>query len=340
MPSSRLHQLSGGLLGLALSLYALGFVDFALAATATPPTDPVDAANDQPLSEVTVIGKMDAHTLNRAVDQFVQSHAKPGALSGQVGRWRESICPTVSGLQSAAGKFVSREITDVARSVGAPTPVAGKKCTVNIEVVFTPEPQALLDHIATKYRPLLGYYRRPELKQVITFTHPVQAWYVTGTRALNYLPPIVGFSQPPPCPTCDLTALFGTGLKIDSAASDGTSGLGASGNPESHLTRGLRSEFVHVLIIADSKAVAKYAVRSISDYIALLALTRVTSLDSCSGLSSIVNLFAADCADPPAAITTADTAYLKALYAADLDMNLNIEQGDMHERMLQVISSK
>ena len=161
---------------------------------------------------------------------------------------------------------------------------------------------------------------------------------MTGTRALNYLPPIVGFSQPPPCPTCDLTALFGTGLKIDSAASDGTSGLGASGNPESHLTRGLRSEFMHVLIIVDSNAVARYSLRSLSDYIALLALTRITSPDSCGGLSSIVNLFVADCAEAPMAMTPADTAYLKALYAADLDMNLNIERGDLHERMLQVIS--
>ena len=78
---------------------------------------------------MTVIGKMDAPTLSRAVSQFVQSHAKPGALSGQVGRWRENVCPTVSGLQRAAGEFVSRGITSVARGVGAPTPATGKKCT-------------------------------------------------------------------------------------------------------------------------------------------------------------------------------------------------------------------
>jgi hypothetical protein len=341
MPSIPRHTATSALLGLALGLYAPKFTDAAGATSSTPPAESVDAANDQALSEVTVIGKMDAPTLKRAVGQFVQSHAKPGTLSGQIGRWRENVCPTVSGLQRAAREFVSREITSVARSVGAPTSATGKKCTVNIEVVFTTEPQALLYRIAAKYHPLLGYYRPTELKQVTTFSHPVQAWYVTGTRALDYLPPIVGgpFAQPP-CPTCDLTAVLVTGLKVDSTGSDGTAGLGASGNPESHLTRGLRSEFMHVLIIVDSNAVARHSVRSLSDYIALLALTHVTSLDSCSGLASIVNLFVADCAEAPAAITPADTAYLKALYAADLDMNLNVEQGDMHERMLQVISSR
>jgi hypothetical protein len=331
-----MKKLSTTLLGLALSLYMLGFTDAAWAAQSV---DAADATNGQPQSEVTVIGKLDDKALNRAVNEFVQSHAKPGALIGQVGRWREKVCPGVSGLQRAADEFVARRIVSLAHSVGTPTPVAGKKCDVNVEVVFTREPQALLDHIAKKYRPLLGYYRRAELKQVTTFSHPVQAWYVTGTRALNYLPPITGMS-PPPCPTCDLTALFSTGLKVDSADSDGTSGLGASGNPESHLTRGLRSEFMHVLIIADSNAVARYSVQSISDYVALLALTRIAAPDTCGGLPSIINLFAADCTAPPAAITAADTAYLEALYGANLDMNLNIEQSDMHQRMLKVISSK
>jgi hypothetical protein len=67
---------------------------------------------------------------------------------------------------------------------------------------------------------------------------------------------------------------------------------------------------------------------------------RSASLDTCSELPSILNLFAEDCAAPPAAITASDTAYLKALYGADLDQNLNIEQGDMRERMLHVISNK
>ena len=39
-------------------------------------------------------------------------------------------------------------------------------------------------------------------------------------------------------------------------------------------------------------------------------------------------------------LTLSDTANLKALYAADLDHNLNIEQGEMRERMLPVIANK
>jgi hypothetical protein len=300
-------------------------------------------SNGQLPEEVTVVGKADLPTLKHEIHQFVQSHAKPSTLIGQIGRWREKVCPAVTGLQDFAAEVVSHQIENMARRVGAPTVTSGKKCSVNVEVVFTGEPQALVDHIAaTKYRPLLGYYRGTDLKQVTTFNHPVQAWYMTGTRSIDAAPPIVGLSkgQTGFSKDEDITSIISTGLKIDSAAHDGSLGFGASGNPESYFTKGLRSEFMHVLIIVDSKAVARYSLRSISDYIALLALTRIGSQDTCSGLASILTLFDAGCGQPPGEITGADTAYLKALYGADLDMNLALEQGDIRQQMLQTISSK
>jgi hypothetical protein len=304
------------------------------------PTSRQVASNGQPMDEVMVVGKTDLPTLKREIHQFVQSHAKPSTLIGQIGRWHQKVCPVVTGLQDAAAEVVSHQIESVARSVGAPTVASGKKCSGNVEVVFTGGPQGLVDHIAaTKYRPLLGYYRETELKQVTTFNHPVQAWYMTGTRSFDAGLPIVGLSLGQSGRT-DVTGLFNTGMKIDSAATDGRSGFGQSGNPDSYFTKSLRSEFMHVLIIVDSKAVAKYTLRSISDYIALLALTHIGSQDTCSGLSSILTLFDAGCGQLTAEITSADTAYLKALYGADLDMNLSLEQGDIREQMLQTISRK
>jgi hypothetical protein len=342
---TRRHRLTGVLLGLVLGLQGLALPRITAAAATTPPAEP--GTGSQPLPEVTVSGRrLDARTLNHVIQQFVQSHAKPSALIGQIGRWREDVCPVVSGLQGPYDEFVSRRILSVAQGVGAPARAAGRKCDANIEVVFTPEPQGLLDHIASKYRPLLGYYRVSESKQVTTFSHPVQAWYMTGSRSLDYQPPIVGLDKVATTGSMavDPTAAspFITGLQVDSEQTSGlgSGGLGASGIAGSYLTRGLRSEFVHVLIIVDAKAVARYPLQSVSDYIALLALTRLASLDTCSELPSIVNLFTANCGAPPVAMTAADTAYLQALYGADLDQNLNIEQGDMHDRMLRAISGR
>jgi hypothetical protein len=311
-----------------------------LVTAATPIVDTLP-----PLQEVTVIGKVNDHTLNLQIQEFVQSHARPSALIGQIGRWREAVCPVVSGLQDAADAVVARRITSVALAVGAPRPAPGKKCITNVEVVFTNSPQQLLDHIADKYHALLGFYRTSERKQILTFSHSIQAWYMTGTRSLYFSPP----------PTCSIgcptpqdgmgvaayptaTPPFNTGLEVDSDQTAGGPGsFGVTGGDVNPFTHGLRSEFLHVLVIVDSKAVAKFRLAAISDYVAMLALTRLVFLDDCSGLPSIVNLFAAHCTDVPATITSADIAYLKGLYGADLDKDLKYELRDMHEGMRRVI---
>jgi hypothetical protein len=131
---------------------------------------------------------------------------------------------------------------------------------------------------------------------------------------------------------------FITGLQVDSDQTAGGGGsFGASGDAIDRFAHGIRSEFVHGPVIVDSKAVAKYPLKGISDYVAMLALTRFASLDTCSDLPSIVNLFATNCAAAPAKITTADIAYLKGPDGADLDKNLNAELGDMHEGMRRVM---
>ncbi|HEV2703434.1 MAG TPA: hypothetical protein VGV09_17535 [Steroidobacteraceae bacterium] len=305
-------------------------------------------AHGDPVPEVTVIGKMDPHTLNHVIQQFVQSHDKPSALIGQIGRWRDAVCPAVSGLQGTADGFVASRITNVAHAVGAPGAAPGKPCVTNVEVVFTPSPQQLLDHIAEKYHPLLGFYRVSEHKQTVTFSHPIQAWYRTGTRTVHFDPPpmCVPRCEPPNdgmgkagFPTA--TEPFNNGFEEDSDQSAGGPGsFGVSGGDVSPFTHGLRSEFLHVLIIVDSKAVAKFPLQGIADYVAMLSLTRLASLDDCSDLPSIVNLFATHCAAAPSTLTTADISYLKALYGADLEQNLNLEQYDMHARMLKGISGQ
>ncbi len=103
----------------------------------------------------------------------------------------------------------------------------------------------------------------------------------------------------------------------------------------------LASEFVHVLIIADSTKVDHYPLRAVADYVGLLALTRISQSQGCAPLASITDLLAAGCPPPgPDSLTAADQAYLKGLYAADLYRNLNLERGDMHEQMMRQLEAK
>jgi hypothetical protein len=317
----------------------LGAMLTATLAAAAQPADQSAPQDSHPLQEVQVTAsKLDRHTLKRVAIQFVKSHGAASPVIGQIGRWRADVCPKVTGLNPRADAFVSRRVEQVARRVGAPTRGVGKGCAVNVEIVFTPEPQQLLNHIAKAYPLLLGSSRSAG---DTSFRHAIQSWYLTGTKSAEGLhwalgeAGNVGTTTPPP---------WDLGLVADGAYVDAPDGMryAPRGTASSYFTKGLTSELLHVLVIVDTRKVTGDSLRSISDYIAMLALTRMGSLDGCSELPSIIDLLSSGCNDreKPEALTAADTAYLEALYSADLEANLNIEQGDMRDRMVTAIAGR
>jgi hypothetical protein len=317
-----------------------------LAAEAQP-TDPSAPQDSQSPPEVQVTAsKLDQRTLERVTSQFAKSHGAANAAVHQIGRWRMEVCPGVSGLQPAARAFVSRRVTEVARSVGAPTRDAGKGgkgCSANVMIVFTSEPQQLLDHVAKAYPALLGSARSPGDS---VSRHAIQSWYVTGTKvdgwnpiATGSLAPMITALQMGVDASTPGGAVASDGARVDPAYGAGFTGFGRSG---SYVTKGFASELLQVFVVVDTGKVAGNSLSSISDYIAMLALTRMDSLDGCNTLLSIIDLLSSGCGDrqKPQTLTDADTAYLKALYSSNLEMNLNIEQGDIRDRMVKAITGR
>jgi hypothetical protein len=313
---------------LALSALACG------ASATAEQSDQPSKRDAQKLEEMIVSAeKLDRRTLeNDIIPRFVTSHSAQTRAIDQVTRWRTEVCPKVTGLSPLYGEFVTRRILEQAQSIGAPTRGAGQPCRVNIEVVFTSVPQELLNHIAKAYPQLLGSARVPH---DTTMSHAIQGWYLTGTHAVNssQLPVI----WPPPFRDPSNIASIGpdTGpvVQADPPYGGGTAPYGLGG---SHLSVGLESQLLHVLVIVDEGRMPKIPLGAVASYVAMIALTRMASLDTCSELPSIIDLFASGCDDraKPDSITAADTAFLKSLYAADLEQNGNVEQGEIGHRML------
>jgi hypothetical protein len=103
----------------------------------------------------------------------------------------------------------------------------------------------------------------------------------------------------------------------------------------------LRSEFIHVLIIGDGGQLARYPLNAVADYLAMASLTRVAQLDQCAPLPSIADLLARGFTGAAAnMLTAADRAYLKALYSADLEQNLNLERSEVRDQMMRQVEGK
>ena len=207
---------------------------------AAQPVDPSAPQDSHSIAEVQVTAsKLDQRTLERVVTQFAKSHGAANAAVHQIGRWRVVVCPEVTGLRAAAGAFVSRRVTEVARSVGAPAPEAatsGKGCAVNVHIVFTPQPQQLLDHVAKAYPVLLGSSRSPG---DALSRHAIQSWYVTGTKVDGWNPIATGKLAP---------MIEALQMGVDAStpggavASDGDDALGVFGDGARREQEGVRNE--------------------------------------------------------------------------------------------------
>jgi len=102
----------------------------------------------------------------------------------------------------------------------------------------------------------------------------------------------------------------------------------------------LRSSFYNVLIVADPSKLKNYEMGSLADYIAMLALTQVSSLDSCPQLPSIMNMLAQDCDGKVGALTDNDIAYLRGLYKAASDQTLGTQRNGIAYQMNQELGGR
>jgi len=314
--------------GISLALF-LGVAT----ASAQPPPAPANPSAAPSVESVTVTG-----TSAKAVEDFVKAAATPTHVIGKVARWETPICPAAVGLPKDIIAHVVQRVKVVAAQAGvrvSDNPV----CHPNIVIAFTSTPQALLDNIRKDNKEWLGYQSSAEeLDRLATVTRPVQAWYSTATVDLN------GRRQ------IDSAQITGRGLKIVAPCSVMTMGRGAPRPGDmcifwlpnaikaeakgSLITDGLRATFDHVTIIANPLQVHA-SLGAMEDYIALLALTQISSLDTCQVLPSITSLLAKDCSQAATAITANDLGYLKAVYAANPEKLPELQKNEIAYRMEQ-----
>jgi hypothetical protein len=259
---------------------------------------------------------------------FIVSYTAPSPASGRVARWHGGICPGVVGLPAAWNGSVEARVREVATLAGSP--VLAKPCRANIDIVFTRNPQALLDSVRDTKPFLLGYHDAAREKELATVRHAVQAWYMTQTVDMQ------------------------GGIFVDDKLRQQPGVTLTSGNNQinfseahvehwngSHLGDGRRSELIHVLVVADLKKVSGIKLTAVADDIALLSLAQTAAFEACQPIASIANLTAPGCDAALKADTLSggDLAYLRALYSIDPHDSLIQQQGELAFEMKKILGA-
>jgi hypothetical protein len=283
----------------------------------------------QQLPEVTVIAPRpptEEELAGDSVSRFVATHGSPAVITGQLPRWRDGICPITEGLSPGFNAYVSARILSVAAAVGAP--YKSDRCKHNVQILFTTEPQKLINELAKRNPEILGFHYPHETQTLATFSHPIQSWYMTATRGnsgsevLDNPLPVRQGSSPL------------SNMSPDRWLESGTSPPGDAG---SHLSTGLDSVIVHALIIVDTKKVVGYEIGTVSDYLGMLVLSHTRLPDDCSTLPSILDIMTPGCTsrEKPTQTTAGDLAFLRALYAVDMRESLWLEGRDIRNYMMR-----
>jgi hypothetical protein len=260
--------------------------------------------------------------VDQAVHDFVHTYAKPTPLMGKMARWSKGapLCPNAVGLTPDFNSFIIARIRQVADMVGAPLQTK-LPCKPNMVVLFTPQPQALLDVVRAQKPVLLGYHSTAQMEAMTRVSHPIQAWYATATRDYN------GTLR------LDDAQAFDACVAMYGAASCSAASMGT------RVFDGMHSEMAAVTVVADANKIAGLQIGALADYIAMLALSQTQTFEACLPLASIANLMTADCEGKKAqSLTESDLAYLKALYKINPDVLGTLQTSEVSNEMRDTIS--
>ena len=279
------------------------------------------------------------------IDNFVMAHATRTPALGKLTRWKLGICPQTTGVPPGFAKLVTVRVRQIATMAGAPL-AQGPSCRVNIEIVFTREPQALLDNVRKTHPELFGFYPRAKLDDIARMNHPIQAWYATQTEDYDG---IIHTDDPRPTGmTFLMTGESGTTSQLTASGAsmpDVTMDLGYARRMQARGDRlgdGLSSELYHVMVVVDGGKVAGMQIGPLADYIAMLALSQTGTFDACEGAPSITNLFSEGCDNgvKTDAITDVDIAFLKGLYNMNLAGTMMQQRAAIADAMETVLGAK
>lgn len=300
------------------------------------PSAPVQQPAAGAADDVTVTGARE-----QAIAKFVETRAAATRFAGKIARWQARICPKVYGIPDNYAKFVTAKLNDVAKEAGAKTNV-DPACKINIQIVFTTSPQALMDNIRKEHPNYLGYHDSlAQAEQMTQLKRPVHAFYTTQTTDYRGQTQIdtrkrngITLDMAAPPASGPLPEGNGT-IRMDLSSASGAGSVSGT----RFLGDGIQAEFNHIVIVVDTTKVADLEMGTLGDYISMLALSQPERFDTCQDLASITNLMITPACAAPTLVNEMsphDISYLQGLYKMNIAASLRVQKSQITSKMKQV----
>jgi hypothetical protein len=265
------------------------------ALVASPYTQAAESNSDP---TIVVTGKpplTEAKTL-----EVVRRVARP--VDGQLARFKEPICPRVTGFQSQYEALVAKRIRAIAEAVGAGAAEEG--CVTNLNVVVVDDGRGFVAELHRQHPEVLAGLSKQEFAALTSDEGAARSW--TATAQINSLGATVG--RPPP-------TAGGTAVKYDYGGAMHFGDVNVMRIYESsNINPSVQQAIVSAWVVLDTRATFGKSLAQLADYAALrgLAMVRPAELDGSE--DTILALFEPGSKATPGELTEFDRAYLKSLY--------------------------
>lgn len=205
--------------------------------------------------------------------------------NGMVSRRKPDLCPVVAGAGRDADRYVRSRLRQVAGEVGLK--FAAKTCYPNLMILFSREPEVMLDQARRRGKIRYDTISMPAIDRFKANPNPV--------RWLSYTNEVAAYGD----------------------MSSGDTDIRTMRAPDSHILQPVASRLSNSLVVVDARKAEGVEIAALADYVSMIALADIRPDATQPDQASILNLFA----EPggPKRLTTADQAYLRALYKLKVD---------------------
>ena len=276
-------------------IFAAGFTGLAML------TSPLAAGQSEAAPSVQTTTELeDIVVRGRRIDERVRGFIDEiaAAPSGRgPARWRDDICVGVANLRGDVAQYLADRVSEVAMDIGLDPGEPG--CRPNILIIGTDDGAAMAQGLVAARRNVFwpggsGMSRsRAALDAFQTSDKAVRWWHIS-------------------LPVNSQTGQVAVRLPGEEApvVARTTSG---------RLRTTIRNDLSRVIIIVDMGKAEGLDLRQVADYAAMVAFSQIDPDAATEGYDSILNLFRQPQMTPQ--LSEWDMAYLKALYAAELNQS-------------------
>jgi hypothetical protein len=252
-------------------------------------SQPLPASQPQPQAEttITVDAARQQDLLKRQINTFVKSITMPTRDEALM-RWHSPVCPAVAGLPRDKGEFVLQRLSHVAQD--ATVPLGPQDCAPNLLVLFSKNPQVLLENL-WEHNPRLFNDDRGigGAKRFLNSMQAIRAWYNADLDCyVAYFRTAGGMYRPSHC----------------------------SGSMSSKLSWEVIRVISSAIVVVDLRHVGDVTLQQQADYVAMLAFAQIRENAHPGSVPTVLRLFSDD-GGKPDALTPWDAAFLKALYSTN-----------------------